>query len=321
MDTFYAIGGVGIRARCEDPAVAELVDARLRPLRHDEIELPDVRVEIRGPGASRAWPPEPIGPGRTVFEPPNGVLEYFDHSDQLFLDYEDRVRLRCTPCQGRIDLAITGTDPDDASLAAFSILTVALVETMKRFGQFSLHAAALALNGKGVLVAGSSGAGKSTMTVNLVRSGFDFLSDDTIFLSSSSNGVWVSGLPDEIDVTNRTVSMFGELRFLADRPLRPGRDKHAVRVEDVFDVLPLAGCHPVALLSPRVEEGSSPRLEELAPSKALLELMPNILATDPTATQAHLDVLADLVRTVPCYSFRYGSDLDAAARCITDLVS
>jgi len=70
-------------------------------------------------------------------------------------------------------------------LATHPLLTIALVETMKRFGRFPLHAAGLARQGKGVLVPGASGSGKSTTSVALVRAGFDFLSDDTVFLTSS----------------------------------------------------------------------------------------------------------------------------------------
>jgi hypothetical protein len=218
-------------------------------------------------------------------------------------------------------LAITGSDPGDPVLATHPLLTIALLETMKRFGRFPLHAAGLSLNGRGVLVAGASGAGKSTLSVTLLRAGFDFLSDDTVFVGSTADGLLVSGFPDEVDVTETTISMFPELRHLAGVPMRPGRDKHGFRVEDVFGVMPLTECRPAVLIAPRVEPGSGPELEALSPSEALFELMPNVLLTHPVPTQSHLDMLAELVRTVPCYSFRPGSDHGAAAECLAKLVA
>jgi hypothetical protein len=172
-----------------------------------------------------------------------------------------------------------------------------------------------------VLVPGTSGAGKSTMTVTLVRAGLDFLSDDTVFLHQDDDGIVVSGFPDEIDVTEGTVSMFTELEHLARLPLAPGRDKHGFRVDRVFGVTPVEQCRPSVLVFPRVEEGPSPHLEPIPPSEALVELMPNVLVTEPVSTQAHMDMLGHLVRTVPAYRFRPGRDVDAAAACIVSLVS
>jgi hypothetical protein len=319
------LAGVALWVRCDDAGVAGLLDGRLASLRAPGFEPADpgdagIQVEVRGPGAPPDWPQEPSGPGRSIFDAPSGPIEYFEDADELFVDYEHRVRMRCAPGAGRIELAITGSDPGAPIVATHALFNIALFESMKRRGRFSLHAAATARHGRGVLVPGNSGAGKSTLSVTLVRAGFDFLSDDTVFLSRDDLGIWVSAFPDEVDVTATTVSLLPELAFLSDRPIRPGREKHAFRVEDVYGVTPVDGCRPVAFLSPRVEVGSPPELADLAPSRALLDLAANVMLTEPVATQAHLDILADLVRSVPCYTFRTGGDLDAVAACVTDLI-
>ncbi len=308
---------------CTDQGVADLVDSRLRPLRTvPGVSGPDdVVVEIRGPGAGKSWPPSPTGPGRPIYDAPSGQIEYFDESDELFVYYERRVRLLCSLDLGRIEMSITGSGAGDAILATHPLLTIALLETMKRFGRFPLHAGALSVDGRGILLPGSTGAGKSTLTVALIRAGFDFLSDDTVFLEGFVDGIVVSGFPDEIDVTENTVTMFSELADLAGQPLRPGRDKHGFRVEEIYGITPATRCRPAALVFPRVVPGSSPQLEMLKPSEALLELIPNVLLTQPEAVQSHLDMLARLVGTVPCYSFRLGVHLDAATACLAELVT
>jgi hypothetical protein len=326
MSAFYLLGGLVIEARCDGPEVAGHLESRFGSLRTEKPSVtggpgPDVVIEIRGPTADRIWPAAPPGGLRTVYDAPGGPIGYSDASDQIFVDYGGRVRLLCTPARGLIEMAFTGAAPDDPVLAAYPLLTLALVETMKRFGRFPLHAAGLSLHGRGVLVPGASGAGKSTTTVALVRAGFSFLSDDTVFLTGSEEGIWVAGFPDEIDVTDTTVAMVPELAYLAGAPIRPGREKHSFRVEDVFGVTPLAGCRPEFLVAPEVVGGARSELEELAPSDALVALLPNVLLTEPAASQAHLDMLARLVRSVRCLRLRVGSDLDAAAACVTDLVS
>ncbi len=93
--------------------------------------------------------------GRPIYDAPSAQIDYFDGSDQLFVDYEHRARLLCSPGEGLIQLSITGREEGDEVLATHPLLTIALVETMKRFERFPLHAAGLALHGKGVLIPGA----------------------------------------------------------------------------------------------------------------------------------------------------------------------
>jgi hypothetical protein len=317
----YAVAGLSLEAVCEDPTVAAMVEGRLAALRADLSGPADITIEITGPGSTASPPAMPAGAGRPMYNGPDQTIDYFEQVDQLFADFADHVVLLCDPARGRIRIEVVSDDPADRVVAAHPLLTVALHETVKRFGRFPLHAAGLSLGDQGVLVPGTSGAGKSTLTVTLVRAGFEFLSDDTVFLTSDDGGILVSGFPDEIDVTEGTVAMFSELDHLRGLPLALGRDKHGFRVDEVFGVAPLASCRPAVLLFPRVEEGPSPHLEALSPAEALVELMPNVLVTEPRATQAHMDMLGELVRTVPGYRFRPGPDVDAAAACIVSLVS
>jgi energy-coupling factor transporter ATP-binding protein EcfA2 len=47
----------------------------------------------------------------------------------------------------------------------------------------SLHAACVGLNGRAVVLMGASGSGKSTVTMKCLLSGFDFLSEDSVFVA------------------------------------------------------------------------------------------------------------------------------------------
>lgn len=52
---------------------------------------------------------------------------------------------------------------------------------------YCLHAAMLESNGKGVLLVGESGAGKTTAALTLARAGFTLMSDDLIFIQIDNN--------------------------------------------------------------------------------------------------------------------------------------
>lgn len=77
---------------------------------------------------------------------------------------------------------------------------------------------------------------------------------------------------------------------------------------------------PAALVFPTVAGTRNSRIEELDAGTALLELMPNVLLTDAGVVQAHVDALGALVRSVPAFRLRTGTDLDAAVRLVTDVL-
>jgi hypothetical protein len=49
-----------------------------------------------------------------------------------------------------------------------------------------LHAACVGLNGRGILLMGTSGSGKSTVALSCLLAGFDFLSEDSVFIAPRS---------------------------------------------------------------------------------------------------------------------------------------
>jgi hypothetical protein len=58
----------------------------------------------------------------------------------------------------------------------------------------------------------------------------------------------------------------------------------------------------------------------LSPGEALLELAPNVLLTEARSSQAHLDVLAELVERSDCYRLATGTDLQGAVELLGALL-
>jgi hypothetical protein len=71
---------------------------------------------------------------------------------------------------------------------------------------------------------------------------------------------------------------------------------------------------------PTVSGERSSVLRAVSASYALRELVSNVLLTQAAATQAHLDVLAELVKEVPCYSLDTGTDLSFAAARLQEIL-
>jgi hypothetical protein len=78
-----------------------------------------------------------------------------------------------------------------------------------------VHAACLAKNDSGILLAGRSGVGKSTLVVTLARRGYDFLADDWTYLAEDSKGVSAWSIPVPVKLLPDATEHFPELASYA----------------------------------------------------------------------------------------------------------
>ncbi|HEV2401156.1 MAG TPA: aldolase [Candidatus Sulfotelmatobacter sp.] len=81
-----------------------------------------------------------------------------------------------------------------------------------------VHGACVAWKGKGILLCGDSGAGKSSLSFACARRGWTFLSDDATCLVRGRKGRIVVGNPEHIHFRESAFEIFPELRHI---PLRP----------------------------------------------------------------------------------------------------
>jgi hypothetical protein len=86
------------------------------------------------------------------------------------------------------------------------LLPIAIGVLGPAVGVVPVHAACVIADGAGVLIAGASGMGKSTLSVALAQHGFDYLSDDWTYLSLEGDSLRAHGmgipaklLPDAVE--------------------------------------------------------------------------------------------------------------------------
>ena len=90
------------------------------------------------------------------------------------------------------------------ALTAYVLLYPALLAADAK-GRFPLHAAAVAKDGRALLLAGAPGSGKSTLTAALGAAGCEMLSDNLVLLGS--DGVWP--FPEPIKLDQRSHQLAG----------------------------------------------------------------------------------------------------------------
>jgi len=313
----YDLHGLRLAVTGWEEAAAAL-HCRLEPLAsRAAVGEPDLVFEI-GVGPEVAGFERPKR-GRPVYEPPAGEVLFDDAVDRIWIGLGPDRRAVCEPARGRARLWARHGTGEDLWLLSHPLFTLPLVEMLKRRGLWALHAAGLQWNGKAVVLAGASGAGKSTLTLALVRAGFGFLGDDTLFLKPGPGGLRLLAFPDEVDLTDETAAFFPELAPLRAGPRREGWRKRRLRAEETYGAPLAAEVAPGLLVFPRISGREESALSSMEPGEALIELASNVLLTEPASSQAHLDALAALTAASSCWRLDTGRDLASAVRLLRDL--
>jgi hypothetical protein len=314
-DAAFDFHGLSLSITASDAAVADAVAQRLRRFPPAAGAPSMLRFEYTNAALRR-----PRGEARTVYESQRGAMLYHAEADRLWIETGDGVHALCAPGEGT---ATISTGPDAARrlwLLSRPLLTLPLLEMAKRHGRFGLHAAAVAVDGAGILLPGATGSGKSTLALALALGGLDLLGDDFVFLRSGADGIRALALPDDFDLTDETAALFGDLDgLLLDHDVGDW-PKRRLPLEHATSALALQS-RPVAMVFPRVAHTASSRVVPLDRSEALLDLVPNVLLTHPGASRDHLDALGRLVAQCRCYRLETGTDLGALPELMRGIVS
>lgn len=297
---------------CCSAAMASCLDARFRmfPTSVRRAE-PEFCLEFRAVTGAREHAVErPQGDARTFYEMPRGEASYFSRTDEMYISFGDGLRALCQPLSGQGIISVIETEPRNVFMASHLVLTLLLVEILRRQGWYSLHAAGFGEKGKAILIPGTSGAGKSTLSIALLRAKFDYLSDDMVFLARRDGGLVVRGLTEDVDVSEQTIRFFPELQFLLQSPTPDGFTKKQLRADATYGTRVVAELQPRVIILPRIAGTAESTIMSIGDDEAFREIVPNVLLTEPRACQSHLGALAELIKQADCYRLETGQDFD-----------
>jgi hypothetical protein len=120
-----------------------------------------------------------------------------------------------------------------------------------------VHAACLATGGSGVLLAGISGTGKTTLSITLARLGYRFLSDEWTYLAESNGETQAWGLPVPVKLLPDAVNFFPELSSYRCAASLNGEFAYEVSPQECFTLSRAATCRVkcIVLLERCAERG------------------------------------------------------------------
>jgi hypothetical protein len=296
-----------LRVACDDAAVLQRLRAWLDGMRLEPprpltlaiaiadaiLEAPDDRDPFLQPQVEiRAGPPHGDVRVRSLSAPASAVL---------------------TPGSDEARVTLTRDALDQGDVLERGFLTVVLACLLRRVGWHHVHAAtARDPRGRDWLFAGNSGCGKSTTAALLATRGWGIGGDDLTFLTLEGGHVDAIAQHAPIALRPGGADLLGRDRTFRRRSggfsTKDGR-KTAFLPEDLGCAW-LPRTRPTVIMLPRVGAART-RLTPVPSRHALAELVrwSALVAVEPDLAQAHLDLLAHLVRQTDSWRLDLGPDL------------
>lgn len=279
-------------------------------------QAPDVAIDLVDLGEDALpdlpWLPQHSSPEQQTSEYREGPFVFTRHGDVLLtaLNHD----------KGRTVGLVHA--PDRWPLRHYKqAIFITLYQHLRRRGLYLIHASAIGVQGRAALLAGQSGAGKTTTMLACVAAGFDFLGDDTTLLQRAPDGsIEVITLLSTLDATDKTADWFPELApHLSDRRSHTGK-RQIILAEAFPDRMAVQG-RAAVILAPEITGEAHTRLAPANKAALLSDLLFfSVDLHEAALARAHVEFLAQAVETVPVYRLLLGRDKDQIPQVIADVL-
>jgi hypothetical protein len=187
-----------------------------------------------------------------------------------------------------------------------------LVGLTQAAGWVSLHAAVLVRNGRGVMLLAESDAGKSTTAFQLVRQGWQFVSDDSVLLRETNRGIEVRSMRPHFCLDAGSERYFPELGGRDWPEMVRDEVKWRVDAEVLYPGRFVSSCRPATIVLPSMTGAVH---STLAPTSsrsvvpALLQQSGFRLAVGSERAERHFRLIGRLLQQCTTYRFEAGQDV------------
>lgn len=174
-----------------------------------------------------------------------------------------------------------------------------------------LHAAAVGIEGEGVLLVGKSGVGKSTTSLNCLLSEFEFVADDYCLYKDG----------DVFSVSKYAKLLLGENLGFVEQDLEyfRGADKAVLNLFSRFKDKLVSHLRVKAILLPSISNKSG--IEVCTKAEALKALAPSSLGQIAGTSAREMRIISELVREVSVYNLFLGRNVKANVDAVREVLS
>lgn len=184
-----------------------------------------------------------------------------------------------------------------------------------------IHAASLGINGKGVLLAGAGGAGKSGTTLAGILNGMQSCGDDYIGLEFKDDQ------PMLFPVMRLMKQDPAGLKRLGQEPMHPQfgsvnwQGKHEFDFNQVVPQSRIDQLSVNAIFLPHISSNTKSSIRAASTKDVMFALMPNNLQQLPGRMKQGFEIISRLSRAVPGFHIELSSDPKEISHVIKDFLS
>jgi hypothetical protein len=171
----------------------------------------------------------------------------------------------------------------------------------------------------GVLLAGSSGAGKSTTTLACTTQGMKFVSEDYCLLKNTPT-LHAYTVYSSSKLEQRTVDFFPELKPYISNINRTEDQKAFLFQHQFAPERIILGCPVKAVLILKIQDATETHLSEASSEEGLKAIAMSTMAQLTHSGKKTFALLKNAVESVPSYFLNLGSDLKQIPRVIEKIL-
>jgi hypothetical protein len=317
----FRVADQRIEARCTSRVLRERLR---RPLRHLETpstgQAPDLRLDWVDCTASGVpmpvlpWPPQHASLDQDTREVRQKPFIFTAHGDHVLTALDGKTQRMIGFVRDAADWPL-----DHYKQALF----ISLYQHLRYRGLHLIHASAISRHGQAILIAGSSGAGKTTAMLRCVQAGFQYLSDDSTLVTRGAAGSGAARavtLLSALHVTDQTLAWFPELAPHVS-PAASARGKRLVMIDAVYPGCVTLESQVSLILVPQITGEARSSVAHVSKAKLLSDMLPYSLDLADGATAGQqLAFLAELLETTPTFRLNLGRDWQQLPALLGDLL-
>lgn len=183
------------------------------------------------------------------------------------------------------------------------------------------HAGTLGIGGKGILLAGAGGAGKSGTVVAGLLNGLDSVGDDYVLIDRTDEGVRAYPLFSTLKQDPEGFERLGLRQRLKSYGPLNWQGKHPFHIDDVAPRPLPASLDIVALVVPHIGGGGASSVMPLSRKDAMIALAPSGIAQMPGEREGGFRFFSDLTRHLPCYRLTLGTRPEEIAATVSEFLT
>jgi hypothetical protein len=221
-----------------------------------------------------------------------------------------------------ISASISGVVARDSQFWKERLIPVTLGILGAAMGLVPMHCACLESENDGLLIAGASGTGKSTLSVALSKAGFNYVSDDWTYMSQRGGRLVAHGTSAPVKLLPDAVDHFEALQSHSLQTSMNGELAFEVDIVETFGAQVERGCEPrwLIFLERMPAPGGDFTSMSGTAARSYLNSSVERLPAQLSEAAKMRDQIIEKVSQLPCWNFRYGGTPQFAAEQLREFV-